>query len=154
MLIAFLICLVLLLATTIVHYECLRGLSSLLPRLAVSGRARVLIGILGTFFAHMLEIGLYSLAYYFLRDHFDLGNFGGHFANKFSTFLYFSAETFTSVGFGDIYPVGELRMVCGFEALNGLLLIGWSASFTYVFMEHFWKISVSENGPDTSSRPD
>ncbi|HEX8981071.1 MAG TPA: potassium channel family protein [Parasulfuritortus sp.] len=151
MYIAFLICVVLLLATTVLHYECLRGLSSLLPRLAVSGRLRVLIGILGTFFAHMLEITLYGLAYYSLRDHFDLGNFGGHFADKFSTFLYFSAETFTSVGFGDIYPAGALRMVCGFEALNGLLLIGWSASFTYVFMEHFWKIGGSGNGPNTLS---
>ncbi len=46
------------------------------------------------------------------------------------------------MGFGDIVPTGPLRFVCGVEALNGLLLIGWSASFTYVFMEHFWKIGA------------
>ena len=26
----------------------------------------------------------------------------------------------------------------GVEALNGLLLIGWSASFTYLAMERYW----------------
>lgn len=140
MYIAFLLCLALLFATAILHYEFLRGFSSVLPRMAIPGRLRVLICILGAFVAHVVEIALYALAYYFLRDHFDLGNFGGHFVDKFATFLYFSAETFTSVGFGDIYPAGALRMVCGFEALNGLLLIGWSTSFTYVFMERFWNI--------------
>jgi hypothetical protein len=31
------------------------------------------------------------------------------------------------------------------EALNGLLLIGWSASYTYLSMEHLWV--------DPASRP-
>jgi hypothetical protein len=98
------------------------------------------MGILGTFVAHILEIILYGAAYYFLRDKLGLGSFTGQFIDSFPTFVYFSAETYTSVGFGDIIPTGPLRFVCGIEALNGLLLIGWSASFTYVFMEHFWKI--------------
>ncbi len=29
-------------------------------------------------------------------------------------------------------------MLAGMEALNGLLLIGWSASYTYIAMERFW----------------
>jgi hypothetical protein len=53
--------------------------------------------------------------------------------------LYFSAETFTSLGFGDVTPVGPIRLLAGLEALNGLLLIGWSASFTYIAMERFWE---------------
>ena len=80
---------------------------------------------------------------YYMRDKFGLGNFGGHFADTLPTFLYFSAETYTSLGFGDIFPIGPLRIVCGIETLNGLLLIGWSASFTYVFMEHFWQIGTN-----------
>jgi hypothetical protein len=31
-----------------------------------------------------------------------------------------------------------LRLLAGAEALNGLVLIGWSASFTYIAMERFW----------------
>jgi len=145
---ALFICAALVLATTLLHYEYLRALSAILPKLKASGRVRVLIGIFGVFIAHISEIMLYGLAYYFLRDKYDLGNFGGHFADTLSTFFYFSAETYTSLGFGDIYPVGPLRIVCGTEALNGLLLIGWSASFTYVFMEHFWKIVANSTQPE------
>jgi hypothetical protein len=138
--IALLVCATLILSTTLLHYEFLRGLSVILQKIGVSGRVRVLMGILGTFVAHILEIILYGAAYYFLRDKLGLGSFTGQFIDSFPTFVYFSAETYTSVGFGDIIPTGPLRFVCGIEALNGLLLIGWSASFTYVFMEHFWKI--------------
>jgi hypothetical protein len=45
---------------------------------------------------------------------------------------------YTSLGFGDFTPVGPIRLLAGAEALNGLLLIGWSASFTYISMEKFW----------------
>ena len=37
-----------------------------------------------------------------------------------------------------ILPVGPVRLVAGAEALNGLLLIGWSASYAYLAMERFW----------------
>jgi Ion channel len=139
------ICAALVLTTTLLHYEYLRGLSATLPQWQGSPRVRVLVGILGLFVAHASEIVLYGVAFYYLRDKFGLGNFGGHFADTLPTFVYFSAETYTSLGFGDIFPVGPLRAVCGIETLNGLLLIGWSASFTYVFMEHFWKIDTNSH---------
>jgi hypothetical protein len=142
------ICIILVLTTTVLHYEFLRLLSSLLTAVSIDNRLRVLTGVIGTFVAHILEILLYGVAYYLLRDHFGLGTFGGHFVDQLSTFLYFSAETFTSVGFGDLYPSGTLRMVCGVETLNGLLLVGWSASFTYVLMERYWRIP----GPDEPGR--
>jgi len=59
--------------------------------------------------------------------------------------MYFSAETYTSLGFGDITPVGPIRLLAGIEALNGLLLIGWSASFTYIAMERFWDADGASN---------
>jgi hypothetical protein len=63
---------------------------------------------------------------------------GGEFRDRFATYLYFSAETYTSLGFGDIYPLGEIRMVVGVEALTGLLMIAWTASFTYLEMQRYW----------------
>jgi hypothetical protein len=36
-------------------------------------------------------------------------------------------------------PSGSLRLLAGVEALNGLLLIGWSASYVYIAMERFWR---------------
>jgi hypothetical protein len=38
-------------------------------------------------------------------------------------------------------PSGPVRMVAGAVALNGLLLVGWSAPYTHLAMERFW------NGP-------
>ena len=52
--------------------------------------------------------------------------------------MYFSAETYTSLGFGDVTPDGPVRLLVGAETLNGLLLIGWSASFLCISMERFW----------------
>jgi hypothetical protein len=35
-------------------------------------------------------------------------------------------------------PHGQLRLLAGVEALNGLLLIGWTTSYTFLAMEKFW----------------
>jgi hypothetical protein len=52
----------------------------------------------------------------------------------------FSAVTYTSLGLGDYYPTRNLWLIAGVEALNGLVLIGWSASFTYLAMETYWPL--------------
>jgi hypothetical protein len=80
-------------------------------------------------------------AYFLLRDKFGLGQFGGNFQDVFSSFLYFSTETYTSLGLGDIYPMGKIRMLTGIEALTGLVMISWTASFTYLEMMKYWRDS-------------
>jgi len=52
--------------------------------------------------------------------------------------VYFSFTTFTTVGFGDIQPTGDLRFLTGIESLTGLVLITWTASFLFVEMQKFW----------------
>jgi hypothetical protein len=81
---------------------------------------------------------VFALAYYVLRDSLGLGSLAGQFRDVFSSYLYFSAETYTSLGLGDVYPVGQIRMVVGVEALTGLLMISWTASFTYLEMSRYW----------------
>ena len=44
------------------------------------------------------------------------------------------------MGFGDVSPVGPLRLLAGAEALTGFMLIGWTASFTYLAMRDFWEL--------------
>jgi len=134
---------VLVVLTTVIHYEVLRGLSMALPRLAVPARSRLMVVIIATFVAHTSEIILYGLAYLVLEHWAGLGGLGQAGPLGFASTIYFSAETYTSLGYGDVTPSGDLRMLAGIEALNGLLLIGWSASYTYIAMERFWK----EDGP-------
>jgi hypothetical protein len=131
-------CLVLLIATTVVHYEVLRLLSVSLPKLEMQARRKLIIVILGTSLAHALEIALYGLAFYLLAQYLGAGTLGLPSQLTFARCLYFSAETYSSLGYGDIVPTGALRLLAGMEALNGLLLIGWTGSFTYISMARFW----------------
>jgi hypothetical protein len=136
MLIVGVVCVLLLVLTTVIHYEVLRGLSAALPRVRVHSRAKLLVVIFSAFFAHAAEILLYAVAMDLLVR---AGGFGELGRISFAGALYFSAETYTSLGYGDVVPTGDLRLVAGVEALNGLLLIGWSASYTYIAMERFWR---------------
>ena len=54
------------------------------------------------------------------------------------TIIYFSFSTYTSLGYGDIVPVGDARILAGVEAITGLVLIAWTASFTYLEMSMHW----------------
>jgi hypothetical protein len=51
---------------------------------------------------------------------------------------YFSFTVFTTLGFGDIQPMGNIRYITGIEALTGLVLITWTASFLYYEMQRHW----------------
>jgi voltage-gated potassium channel Kch len=132
------VCALLVVATTFIHYETLRGLSAALPALRTPSRAKLLVVVFVTFFAHALEIVLYAVAVHTLVAYAHLGTLGEPGRFSFATCIYFSAETYTSLGYGDVIPLGDMRLLAGIEALNGLLLIGWSASYTYIAMERFW----------------
>ena len=140
MLIAAFFAALLVVLSTLTQYETLRILSAYVPKIRIRPRSRLLVVLFSVFLGHLLQISFYAMAYYYLRDRFGMGNFGGQFVDSFTTYLYFSTETFTSIGLGDIFPLGTLRLITGIEALNGLLLIGWSASFTYLIMQKFWNI--------------
>jgi hypothetical protein len=46
---------------------------------------------------------------------------------------------YTTLGLGDVVPTGAVRFLAGVEALSGFVLITWSASFTFLEMERFWR---------------
>ena len=49
--------------------------------------------------------------------------------DDFETALYFSTITFSTVGYGDVVPHPEWRMLAALEGVNGFLLIGWSTAY-------------------------
>ncbi len=98
------------------------------------------------FAVHLLEIGLYGATMFALMHYAELGTLSGSGGGAtLMNCLYFSAETYSTLGFGDLIPTGPIRLLAGTEALNGLLLIGWSASFAYIAMERFWRIDSGES---------
>ncbi len=92
----------------------------------------LLVGSL--FITHFVEVALFATGLFVAAEVFDLGSLQGIHEINWRNYMYFSIETYTSLGLGDIYPTGELRMLAGFEVLTGLLLIGRSASFVFVEM--------------------
>ncbi|MDH5265271.1 MAG: potassium channel family protein [Betaproteobacteria bacterium] len=137
------LCLVLVVATTLVHYDVLALLSARLPGMAIAPRFKLVVVVLSAFVAHAAQIGMYAVAMWACMHGLGIGGFSGSIGASLQACLYFSAETFTSLGFGDIVPLGPLRLLAGVETLNGLLLIGWSASFTYLSMARFWDEGVT-----------
>jgi len=127
--------------TILTHYEVMRLTSAVIPELDwIKPRSRVVLVVFACFAAHTIEVWLFAIAYYLFVDVFALGGFGGVHHGTFVDDVYFSAVTYTSIGFGDVYPLDNVRLITGVEALVGLLMIGWSASFTYLAMEKFWPL--------------
>ena len=124
--------------TVLIHYEALRLTGRFARRLPIKPRQRILVVIGGCMVAHMLEIGLYAVAFAVLHGWSRLGVIEGAFEATAMDFLYFSSTNFTTLGIGDVFPQGALRLLAGIEALNGFVLITWSASFAYLMMQRYW----------------
>jgi len=132
-------CLTLLIVTTGMHYEALRALNLGLARRVAAARARLLVVVLSLFAVHVAEMLLYAAVFYLLARHAGMGTLATTRDPSFTVAVYFSLETYSSLGYGDVVPSGALRMMAGAEALNGLLLVGWSASYVHIAMERFWQ---------------
>ena len=128
--------------SVLIHYEVLRKLSDWLARLRSLHRTRVLVLILGLLTTHVFEIWIYAIGYGQLDGVADFGIIFHTVASEPTTWLdyvYFSFITYTTVGYGDMVPRGPIRFVAASEALTGWVLLGWSASFTFLEMQRFWR---------------
>lgn len=123
----------------LLHYEGLVLASRRLAAHRGHRRSKVLIAIFGVLILHTLQIWIFGIIYWLLQLWPELGHVAGETASHIFDSVYFSAITFTTVGYGDVAPVGSLRFLAGTEALTGFVLIAWSASFTYLEMEKFWR---------------
>ena len=123
----------------LVHYE---GLLMLLRSVTVlqlrHNRIKVLYSILAVVALHVVEIWIFGLTLWLLLQWPAVGHIAGQDALHLFDAIYLSAVTYTTVGYGDIAPVGPIRLLAGTEALVGLVLITWSASFTYLEMQRDW----------------
>lgn len=70
--------------------------------------------------AHMIEIGMWGL-FYLAQDVMP----------TLSLSLYFSAVTYATIGYGDVVPPPEWRLVASMEGLTGILMCAWSGGFFF-----------------------
>lgn len=93
--------------------------------------------------SHMIHALLYALAYLGLEEIGGFGTIGGERGHSLEDAFYFSITSYTTLGIGHLFPTGALRIISGVEALNGLVMVGWTASVTFIYMEKFWHIRPS-----------
>lgn len=118
----------------LLHHEALRVLvTSILPRMHRSPRWQGCIIVLTMMLAHILEVLLFAAGMFLAAEVLELGYVVGEDASV-TTWCYFSFTSYTSLGIGDIVPHGHIRLLVGIEALVGLVLIGWTASFLLIEM--------------------
>jgi hypothetical protein len=124
----------------IFHYEVLSFLTTMLPRLTLKYRQRIVVGIFGALMAHIVEVWVFALAYFLLLQEEAWGHLEGRFSGTLTDCVYFSFTVYTTLGFGDIQPFGDMRHLAGVEALTGMVLITWTASFLYLEMQRNWNV--------------
>jgi hypothetical protein len=122
----------------LIHYEFLYRISTVIPKMTIKHRFRIVFAVFGALVAHSIEVWIFAVAYYLLPQLHGWGYLEGNFDNTLMDCLYFSFTTFTTLGFGDIQPHGHIRHLVGLESLTGLLLITWTASFLYYEMQRYW----------------
>lgn len=125
----------------VIHYEVLNFIARHLGALGIANhRSGIVVILLLITVAHVIEIWCFAFAYFFLLMFDGVGQFTGMGANPdILDYAYFSFVCYTTLGFGDIVPEGFIRFLSGTEALTGLVLITWTASFLFMQMENHWK---------------
>ncbi len=156
MIIAAITVLVCLLVTIGVHAEGLSVIRSEIALRPVGERLKLIIVVSSAILLHVIEIGFYAIAIWMLNIVVNVGDLVG--AREFSgmDYFYYSAETFTALGSGDLSTTGGLRLIASLEPLNGLVLIAWTGAFTYWAMGHYWngKTTNGAKGAPADMPPD
>ena len=138
---------VLVLFAIFLHYEVLYHLArQMADKLHLARRFRVLLSVCVIFMAHVVEIWVFALGYYYTLNMPGMGKLiGENLAHGgLMDCAYLSFVTFTTVGYGDLVVHGYARYLTGLEALTGLVLVTWSASFLFIEMQRYWPGSKSD----------
>lgn len=126
-------------ACVMLHYEALTWLTRVLKRVQLPPRSRILLLIFFILIVHVAEIWIFGGAYYLLTQDASHGALLAAHPVGLLDCVYFSAVCFTTLGLGDVVPVGAIRFLVGTQTLCGFVLIAWSGSFTFVEMQRFWR---------------
>lgn len=80
---------------------------------------------------HAIEIMIWAGSYIVLLPDGELASF--------EKAVYFSFVTFTTLGYGDITLSEGWRILSGIEALNGILLVGWTTALLFAVVQRMWR---------------
>ena len=117
------------------HFEALQFLARISRRKSGLDRRTLIFVMTGLIAVHMGEIALFALAFYLAVNLLGLGSFVGSRSMIAMDYLYYASETYSSLGYGDLYPLGSIRLLASVTPVTGLLLLGWSSAFLFSLVE-------------------
>jgi hypothetical protein len=71
---------------------------------------------------HLMQVGLWALLYWW------------QIGWDFNTAIYFSTVTYATIGYGDVVPPAEWRLVAVMQGLTGVLMLGWSSAMVFALV--------------------
>jgi len=80
---------------------------------------------------HALQVTIWAIAYIMMLPAGEL--------QTMEEAIYFSFVTFTTLGYGDITLSEGWRILSGMEALNGILLVGWTTALLFAVVQRTWQ---------------
>lgn len=84
----------------------------------------VSIMVLIIFMASILEAITWAISYLLLGA-----------IDKFEPAFYFSLVTYTTLGYGDIILEENYRLLASFQAVNGIIIFGWSTAIVLAVVQ-------------------
>ena len=125
-------------AAVMLHYEAFILFSRFTARSAISHRQRTLLLLFGILIIHVAAIWIFGISAWWLVEKNDVGVVSGYEVMSFLDYIFMSAVTYTTLGYGDMIPMGPIRFLYGTQSLVGFVLITWSASYTFLEMQRNW----------------
>ncbi len=121
----------------VIHYEVLAFLNAFVPRIVRHHRSRIIFIILGAIAGHIIEIWVFAISVFLLVEKGGYGSIRGEHGGMLD-YVYFTAATYTTLGYGDLIPMGDMRFFTAMIVLTGFVCLTWTASFAYLQMEKYW----------------
>jgi hypothetical protein len=130
--------------TVLIHAVCLEGITKVWRAISieikVQWRAIALsLTIIGIFASHIIQIWVWAIFYFFVEE-----------IQTWEAALYFSTSSYTTVGYGDLILSEEWRLLGSIEAINGMILFGWSTAFIFAgvrrIYEHLYRDEETQAG--------
>ncbi|MEM5541202.1 ion channel [Sulfitobacter sp. AS92] len=124
---------------TTIHYFVLKWVSDTIAQRNSTAHGQNLGLAVGAItFAHVIEAFIYTLFFLWAVQGLQIGalNASGPTGEPITMmdYFYFSLVNFTTLGRGDLTPLGHLRFITGIEAFHGFLMITASGSFVLQVM--------------------
>lgn len=116
---------ILIAVTVLIHAVCLEGIIKVWDvvgiEIEVRWRTIVLsLTVIGIFASHIIQIWVWAIFYYSVEE-----------IQTWESALYFSTSSYTTVGYGDLILSEEWRLLGSIEAINGMILFGWSTALLF-----------------------